>query len=143
MDKEEYLDLCKTLGRSVSVIQAENVFMFAGLHRFDDDGKTAHLYWMVTQPNHLHDTSIPQTERPLELIREQVAEWTRTLPEAFKTLVDRTPLENFSAWENFTRVWDPLNHDITTARVTLMGDAAHKVTPCKFCFVLEFTFDPN
>ena len=62
---------------------------------------------------------------------EYIKDTTKNLCEPFQSLVDWTP-PGSACYVDEMKSWVPVQFDNHAGRVTLVGDAAHPMLPCKF-----------
>ena len=106
--------------------------------RYSDKNDASTWMWQFTYsfPTQNADKVIAMThEQWLNMLREGSEKWIDPWKSALKWLPDGTeiPADKVNLWNNITR-WD--NHE---GRVTLAGDAAHAMPPCKSKFLLNLS----
>lgn len=131
------------LGHSAyNLIDPELGFIgFVGLHRVSSDGKTGHFYWMFMQPTETEsdadtsedDTSSSskhwlQTASQKEKL-DHVLKTVGRLPPRLREIFELTPVEGV---RKEAHVWRDMElGSLPAGRVTLLGDAAHAMTPSR------------
>ncbi len=101
---------------------------FGGLHHALPDGISGRHYWMfmwpdphVADPDHWLQTANQQEK--LEHVMKSVA----TMPPKFREIFELTPVSGIKAKPH---IWRDIElNSLPAARVVLMGDAAHAMTP--------------
>ncbi len=104
--------------------------LFVGLNSVSADGKTGDYYWAVVYPDEAarerdHWTKEASKEKLFQFARDKIAH----LHPRFLEIVDKTEVDNM--------VLPPLTFQdieletLPVGRVTLLGDSAHCMTPCK------------
>jgi 2-polyprenyl-6-methoxyphenol hydroxylase-like FAD-dependent oxidoreductase len=104
--------------------------MFVGLNSVNEDGKSGNYYWSMTyfDPSAStlpHWTSSASRERKYELALEKTS---HLLPE-FREIIEKTGLEGISDSSLCFRELEIKS--LPVGKVTLLGDAAHCMTPCE------------
>lgn len=112
--------------------------IFVGLNSVNADGKSGNYYWSVSYidpaaSNLPHWTSYANKARRYELALEK----TSHLKSEFTEIIRQTGVQGVSDIQMCLRELEL--QDLPTGRVTLLGDAAHCMTPCK-CTILLFLF---
>lgn len=109
--------------------------MFAGLNSVSEDGKSGNYYWAMTYfdptaSNLPHWTSSVSKERRYKLALEKTS---HLLPE-FREIIENIGPEGIS--DNPLCFREVEIKSLPAGRVTLVGDAAHCMTPCKSLYVV-------
>lgn len=127
------------LGHSAYMIDefddvGEHIRCFVGLDRIADDGQSADFYWL------LHQRGEPvidlDSQSILDIVKRKISRWEdgawcKALSESTKESILQPPLA----------VRDIQLPDLPACRVTLLGDAAHAMAPCKCCYSPRTDFD--
>lgn len=121
------------LGHSAyNLINPELGFIgFVGLHYALPDGQSGRFFWMFMQPDP-EDVSHPQhwlhTASQQEKL-DHVLKTTAKLPPKFREVFELTPVHGV---REESHVWRDLElESLPAARVVLLGDAAHAMTPSR------------
>lgn len=131
LNRKEYTELWKQIARSVTVVQGKETFLFIGLHEISEDQEESDWYWMIFRPKDKNRENGTPDDWSKEKLQEQAIKWTEEFEPKFKDLVKRTPVEGYSPMSSFVETWSPPEEGFSTEKVTLIGDAAHKMTPRK------------
>jgi 2-polyprenyl-6-methoxyphenol hydroxylase-like FAD-dependent oxidoreductase len=107
------------------------VRLFVGLDYVEPDGMAGNYFWIITDPAQkaLEATS---NQEVLEIVREQVS----GLEPRFKEILD------IATADSINRSWTLRSlalEKLPLGRVTLLGDAAHCMAPCKLYFRISCT----
>jgi len=105
--------------------------LFAGLNSVSDDARSGNYYWSVTYADPTaasppHWTSSASKE---ELFKLAVDKTQHLLPE-FRSIVNMTGPEGIVTTPFMVREVEV--ESLAAGRVTLLGDAAHCMTPCEY-----------
>ena len=129
LTKEQYEQQFK-LGTSFYLVLAEDKRIFVGLKNVADDKATAEYYWMHSWHIPMEDVEAHWTKQASkqemhDYALKSVTEFQPSLTE----IVRLTPVDGMMqppiAMHDLLPIEPPLG------RVTLLGDAAHPMTPCK------------
>lgn len=155
--KAQYEQHFATLGTSYYVVERPNIF-FAGVNCLSSDNATAQIYWVTTRLKKSNDnnkdsgsdgteqededeqkTKLEHYHRAIQAVQGTVR------PEFLLPLYQTTPDEMIIPPISFED-YVPPEEGFPKGRVTLIGDAAHQMTPCTleikihsvevFCFPL-------
>lgn len=105
--------------------------LFVGLKEVAPDGHSAHYYFhvMIPEPAAAEDGYWTYSASREEL-HKALLERTKELPERLRVIVDKLPVEGVRVPPlRFNTLVLP---SLPVGRVTLLGDAAHAMTPCKY-----------
>lgn len=116
---------------------SEDLRMLISMKDVADDTKTADYVWMLTW----HDDKATNEDywvRDLtqEEMHEKAIEFTKDCYPGFTDMIKMTPASGML--KPLLVIKDMMPQEIPLGRVTLVGDAAHPMTPCKL-----FAFDPS
>ena len=109
---------------------AFDFWLFFGVNAMEADGKTGECYWMLflndanpADPNHWLRTASRQEKFDYTLNR--IAGFEDKFQEAVKAGGPDAVRDSFLVY------YDGIIESLPVTRVTLLGDAAHPLTPCK------------
>ncbi|KAJ4387402.1 hypothetical protein N0V93_007993 [Gnomoniopsis smithogilvyi] len=125
------------LGHSAYIVltRAENhAVIFAALNKVSPDGKKGYYYFLLHWFDEQAAHSAPDNPYwTLTATKEELAvfarEHTKLLPERLRSLVDKVPVEGYKTPGITLRSVELTPEQLPPGRVTLMGDAAHSMTP--------------
>ena len=104
---------------------------FVGLHHANSDGQSGRFYWMFMQPD---SENIVNADHWLQASSQQerldhVKKTAAPLPAKLREIFELTPAEGM---RKDMHIWRDLELDsLPSSRVTLLGDAAHAMTPSR------------
>lgn len=123
------------LAHSAYVAAADSFHLYAGLKEVSPDGKKARYYWYLNfyDPQAAHEpfwTATASQQEMYNFAKEKI----KALDPAYSRIVRLTDSSDIRAPPIVFR--DLLLGDVAIplGRVTLLGDAAHPMAPCKFHF---------
>lgn len=131
LNRKEYTNLWKQIGRSVTVVQGKDTFLFIGLHEVSEDTESSDWYWMIFRPKDNNNADGVPDDWSKEKLHEYAVKWTDEFEPKFKDLVQQTKVDECFPMSSFVETWSPPEQGFSSDRVTLIGDAAHKVPPRK------------
>lgn len=123
-----------SLGHSsyIVTLAGAKFLLFIGLNQVSDDGNSGQYYWLmmnpddkVGEPDHWLQTA--SKEKRLEYVKEATA----SLDPRFREIIEMTPASGVYDTPFVYR--DAEITSVPAGRVALLGDAAHPMTPCKYC----------
>lgn len=136
LTKAQYEKQFKSFARSLYVAETRSAYIFVGLHHVSSNHETAYYYWMVfrhhsdSEKESNHSTTDWSNERLYQAALESAS----SLNPKFLEIVRLSSPEGMVQVPSFMDTWAPPEDGFSTDRVTLLGDAAHKMTPCEFSF---------
>ncbi|KAK2756967.1 hypothetical protein FQN54_004935 [Arachnomyces sp. PD_36] len=131
LTKAQYEQQFAEFARSCYAAETKSVFLFVGLHTVAPDHENADYYWMVMRHHSDmecesgHSTAGWSNER----LYEAALHWVNGLHPKFQEIVRLSSLERMVQVPSFMDTWSPPENGFSTGRVTLLGDAVHKLTP--------------
>ncbi len=118
------------LGHSAWITFGPGFHLFNGLNEVSADGDTGSYYWLLylpdpnpTDPGHWLRTAT--REEKYEYVLKKIG----GIDEKFQEGVKAGGAEVIS--DNFSLYYDAVIESLPVSRVTLLGDAAHPLTPCE------------
>ncbi|KAK3941443.1 hypothetical protein QBC46DRAFT_382699 [Diplogelasinospora grovesii] len=113
--------------------QQQTVMMFAGLNEVHPDGKSGKYYWLVgwnddeaASENKPYWTITATQEQMMAIAREKAQQ---VFDPVFQEIIEKTPVTGMKCPPLIFRDLELEREDIPAGRVTLLGDAAHCMTP--------------
>ena len=120
-----------SIGRSFYVTFSKEYSLFVGVNRISEDEKLADYYWFFTWQDTAAASPDYWTHKATKAeIYKKMKEAAKEFPEELRGVLDLTKEENILTPPLKLRTCTV--ESIPNGRVTLMGDAAHTVTPCTF-----------
>ena len=110
--------------------------LFVGVNAISEDLESANYYWFLSRPNSNTSTSWKTQSSQRELL-QMALEWSQWLPDKFKEIIEVTKVQDMMAPSFIVK--DLLLDGLPNKRITLLGDAAHAMSPCKFLFSFIYT----
>jgi hypothetical protein len=124
------------LAHSAYVAAAESFHLYVGLKEVSVDGKKATYYWYLNfyDPEAANEPYWT-AQASKEAMYKFAVQKTQALNPTYSKIVHLTDMNNIRAPPIVFRD-SLLNEDaIPLGRITLLGDAAHPMAPCKFSFI--------
>lgn len=117
----------------LAVCNNQKLSIFVGLNRVSEDGRTGYYYWFFMIPDEKIDSSDHWTKHASRAERlERALKGAEELDDKFTEIIKKTPVEGIRT-DSFSFRDAEVNKDaLSSGRVTLLGDAAHPMAPCKF-----------
>jgi 2-polyprenyl-6-methoxyphenol hydroxylase-like FAD-dependent oxidoreductase len=152
--RDQYEKELSQFGASLYVVELPHLF-FVGLHRLDLENNTAQIYWATSRfkkaNSHTAGTKDGKEEKEdderktnLEYYRRAIQTVQGMRPEFLLPLYQTTPDQIVNPPYQFEDFLPP-GEGFPKGRVTLLGDAAHLMTPCmlKGTFTVQMRFLQN
>lgn len=118
----------------LGVSDSKTLSIFVGLDKVSEDGKTGYYYWYLMIPDEHTGDSDHWTRHATKTERLNKAfEYGKQLDDRFTEIIKLTPEEGMRADLFSFRDAEILEHEVKcgSGRVTMLGDAAHPMAPCK------------
>ncbi len=118
------------LGHSAWFVPTPNFYLFGGLTETLPDGKSGSYYWLlytkdVNASNPDHWLRKASQEEKYEYATKTIAAMDPKFQELIKISGPK------GVGDNFMLFHDAIIESLPVGRITLLGDAAHPMTPCK------------
>lgn len=120
------------MGRSLWIAESPIGYIFVGLHCIAEDKNSAKYYFMVFRR---HEGEINKVHPILEWSKQELYDaaikTTMGLHPKFASILLSSHPEGMVQPPYVLEDWVPPPNGFSSARATLLGDAAHKMSPCK------------
>ena len=131
LSKEQY-ERQIAIAPSYYIVYGDGARLFIGLKSIAHDKSTAEYYWLCTwDDNAARDpASFWTADASKQELYDFVLQKTKNIDQRFKEIFSLTKPEGILQPGIVLRDLEP--GDIPSGHVTLLGDAVHPMTPCKF-----------
>ncbi|KAF9635021.1 hypothetical protein BFW01_g5916 [Lasiodiplodia theobromae] len=129
LGKEEYEEQLQ-FGRSLWIAEAPVGYIFTGLHSIAKDKASAKYYWMVFRKSKdLTGKVHPYLSWTKQQLYDAAVETTKLLHPKFANVILKSSPENMVQPPYVLEDWIPPVDGFSSDRATILGDAAHKMSP--------------
>lgn len=117
----------------LAVSDDRTLSIFVGLDKVSEDGKTGSYYWFFMIPDEDTDKPDHWTKHASQAERlERVSQCAKAFDDRFTEILKLTPAEGVRTDAfSFRDAEIDEQELVSSSRVTLLGDAAHPMAPCK------------
>lgn len=131
LNRDEYEEQLR-FGRSLWIAESPAGYLFTGLHYIAKDKESATYYWSVFRQ---HKGPMEDVHSYVSWSKQQLydaaVEATKPLHPRFTKVVLNSSPEVMVQPPYVLEDWLPPAEGFSSDRTTLLGDAAHKMSPCK------------